>query len=134
MPVSLQVEQVDIAQLVAGGQDERNMHVLVSRPRQSRWLVALEPLDLHRRVAWGPVNDGDFVLVPLIPYVTHADAHKAILFAITLGLRAGIDATVPSYRDLERLYMVTGTVTEDLSAAGVEPTFRFHLGFAIQLH
>jgi hypothetical protein len=134
MAIVLTDDAVDIADLIARGLTLSTLHVLIPRGKNEQWLVAHAPLDLGARVQWGPVRDGDYVYIPIIPYRTHPDANKAIKYAITLGLRAGLDSQPVPGRDLRRLHLVTGTITEDLSDSGEGLSFRFYLGVAIQIH
>jgi hypothetical protein len=134
MGVGITEEEVDVARLLREGQTAGALHVVLPRGRDERWLVAHSPIQLHERIRWGQVRDGDFVFVPIVPYRTHQDANKAIKFALTIGLRAGLDVNLLPGRDIRRIYMVTGTVTEDLAETEGIQAFRFYLGFAIQTH
>jgi hypothetical protein len=131
--VELTEVEVDVADLYARGHTAANLHVLIPRDPREYWMVAHAPIDIHQSVAWGPVRDGEYVYIPVIPYRTHHDANKAIKYAITLGYRAGLDTQKFNNRDIKRLYLVTGTITEDLAESEGILAFRFYLGFAVQL-
>lgn len=134
MGVGLTSEEVDIRAMLEQGVPLQELHALVPRGRNEQWMVASAPIQLHERIRWSVVREGDYVFVPIIPYRTHSDANKAIQFAISMGLRAGLDAQLAPNHDLKRLYMVTGKVTEDLAETEGIQAFRFYLGFAIQTH
>jgi hypothetical protein len=134
MSVCLSEKEVNIQDLLGEGQSLGTLHILVPRARNEQWLVAHAPIQLHAHVEWGLVRDGDYVYIPIIPYRTHTDPHKAIKFALTMGLRAGLDTHMLPNRDIKRLYLVTGTEIEDLAKTEGIEAFRFYLGFAVQTH
>jgi hypothetical protein len=122
-------QEIDVAAQLASGIDPRQLHGLIPRGRNALWRVAHSPLLIASRVEGAPVRDGEYVYIPVIGYDTHCDAHIAIKFALTLGLRAGLDTQTPGGRDIARLHLVTGKVTEAVGDSGL----RFHLGVAIQM-
>jgi hypothetical protein len=134
MAVELVQGVVDVPALLQAGCTMANLHAVFPRGGNELWMVAHGPLDLNSRVQWGHVRDGEYVYVPVIPYRTAQDASTALKYAITLGLRAGLDANVLPGRDIKKLYLATGSAIEDLSGAGAPDQFRFYLGFAVQIH
>jgi hypothetical protein len=134
MGIGLIEREVKVADQLAAGLTLSTLHDTFPRGQNEYWLVAHAPISLGERIQWGPVRDGEYVHIPLIPYRTHTDANKAIKYAITLGLRAGLDINVIPGRDIKQLCLVTGTVAEDLrESEGIE-AIRFYLGLAIQIN
>jgi hypothetical protein len=133
MGIVLTTSEVDLAELEAAGLAPADWHAILPRRRQEHWLVAHGPITLETRVPWGPVRDGDYIYVPLVPYRTHADLTPAIQYALTLGLRAGLDVQLLPGRDLKRIHLVTPQRVTDLGPSEGIAAVRFVLGLAVQL-
>ncbi len=92
------------------------------------WLVAGSPLTTDE-VTWLEVVDGNFVHVPLVPYVVEADAAIMVGFAWQLAALALGRLARPIYS----MQLALARPAEDLYPTTQKQQVRVHAGLAVRI-
>jgi hypothetical protein len=127
--VELSHDILDVQSYTVSGQRPA---MVIKRAATSLWLVREQPVGIENANAWSWANAGEFVRIPLHPYLTpKQDPATALAYAYQLGFRAR-DA-VGDVGVIDRLHMVLGSPVEELHDGSRALGFRFWLGFAVSV-
>lgn len=102
---------------------------LVARTPGQTWLMAYAPVDFNKEIDWRRSVRGDFVSVPLVPYLTNPELDLSMGFMIQLGVYLTQSLKVP----ISRLHLAIGTPVSEIPYQDSVPAWRFYLGFAALL-
>lgn len=119
-------DRVDVAAAIASGNNKPVFQR--RRERLEEWYVPDKPIQIGRPTSWSYFRQGDFVAIPLFPYLVRPDPDLAMAFSATLMANCW-----SHFRsEILRLHIVTGVPVE--SAEGEHAgLLRFWFGFAITL-
>jgi hypothetical protein len=121
---------VDVPGIRAAGHGDFGAYVPRSGPNDV-WLVASSPIVPGRAIDWARVHTGAEVLVPVLPYVTAADASAAIMFAMQLGALAVAGLPEPRGEIIE-LHLATAPLEGTADGDG-RPGYRVFAGLAVRI-
>lgn len=97
------------------------------------WVVSMEPLTTAEETppVFAHVKSGEFVSIPMVPYIVRAHPAKAYGFLMGIGLRAGMSLAKTDLGrkyEIDQIHLALGDVVEQLEGA-----VRFYGGFAARL-
>ena len=127
--MELTFNRIDLAAVEAAGSKPADL-VLRGHPSEV-WYTPWSPLDFQNPPDWRYTKKGDFVHIPLFPYLVNTSPTDAIGYAFQLGVRAMHDL---GGKPVRRLHLVLGEpahqVHDELSG---ELRWQFFLGFGVVL-
>jgi len=104
-------------------------HDIITRQPKELWIVAHEPVELDKPVAWRTHKKEGHVFIPLAPYLVRPEPDLAMAFMFQLGCRVHADFGRP----IERLHIVTGHPIHEVDTEGLGNMWQMQLGFGFVL-
>lgn len=102
---------------------------VIPRLPQDVWVVSHDAIQYDSPVRWVFHKTESHVLIPLVPYLLHAEPDLALAFAFSLGIRCAFQLNTP----VKRLHIACGVPVDTLPENPPTQGLRYHLGFGLVL-
>lgn len=105
--------------------------IIQRTPSDREWLIAATPIQFDQSLSWQNTIKGEYVHIPLFPYLTANRPTDVIGYAVQLGARTLYDL---QGRKILRMHLAIGepvNYLEDVSFDG--PRLQFYLGVGIKV-